>query len=238
MFTFKIKTVACYLKDQWFLLALGVLIAIASQVQVPASQQELKTSVVSYLCVSIIFLMTGCTLPTRTLIDNYSKWKVHLFVQLQCFLMTSAIQFGVVSLVAKNKDFMDPGLLIGESLKSSPCKNWSSWRPHLLGMHSHYYIVQCCCMFPCMGKVNRRLWYDTDAVTEQMTGQAHGNTALTGRVFLLFTYHLIAKGRFSCPIDLGKLSWSIPNASTDLNVHVHGRLVYQTRDEAIRQWWL
>ncbi|KAE9966946.1 hypothetical protein BLS_006665 [Venturia inaequalis] len=55
-----IKSVLWYFKDQWFLIALGVLIAIASQVQVPASQQELKTTVVTYLCVSIIFLMTGC----------------------------------------------------------------------------------------------------------------------------------------------------------------------------------
>jgi hypothetical protein len=110
----KIKSILWYFKDQWFLLALGVLIAIASQVQVPASHQQLKETVVTYLCVSIIFLMTGCTLPTRTLIENYSRWKIHLFVQVQCFLMTSAILFGVVSAAATNKDFMDPGLLIGE----------------------------------------------------------------------------------------------------------------------------
>jgi sodium/bile acid cotransporter 7 len=110
----KIKAALWYFKDQWFLLALGVLIAIASQFQVPASQQKLKETVVTYLCVSIIFLMTGCTLPTRTLIENYSRWKIHLFVQVQCFLMTSAILFGVVSTAATNKDFMDPGLLIGE----------------------------------------------------------------------------------------------------------------------------
>lgn len=109
-----IKSILWYCKDQWFLIALGVLIAIASQVQVPDSHQELKTTVVTYLCVSIIFLMTGCTLPTRTLIENYSRWKIHLFVQVQCFLMTSAILFGVVSAAATNKDFMDPGLLIGE----------------------------------------------------------------------------------------------------------------------------
>lgn len=102
-----------WLKEQWFLVALGILIAFASQVQVPESQQELKTTIVTYLCVSIIFFLTGCTLPTRTLLDNYSRWKLHLFVQVQCFLMTSAIIFGVVSLCALNRDFMDPGLLIG-----------------------------------------------------------------------------------------------------------------------------
>jgi sodium/bile acid cotransporter 7 len=114
LWTSKIKSLLWYFKDQWFLLALGVLIAISSQVQVPASRQQVKETVVTYLCVSIIFLMTGCTLPTRTLIENYSRWKLHLFVQVQCFLMTSAVLFGVVSAAATNEDFMDPGLLIGE----------------------------------------------------------------------------------------------------------------------------
>ncbi|QDS77131.1 hypothetical protein FKW77_001135 [Venturia effusa] len=136
-----LKTLLWYFKDQWFLFALGLLIAIASQVQVPVSQQELKTTVVTYLCVSIIFLMTGCTLPTRTLIENYSRWKIHLFVQVQCFLVTSAILFGVVSAVATNRNFMDPGLLVG--LIFSGC-------------------------IP-----------TTISSNVVMTGQAHGNTALT-----------------------------------------------------------
>ena len=102
-----------WLQDQWFLVALALVIVIASQVQVAPSQQALKTTVVSYLCVSLIFLLTGLTLPTRALLENYSRWKLHLFVQGQCFLMTSAIIFGIVSACATNPDFMDPGLLVG-----------------------------------------------------------------------------------------------------------------------------
>jgi sodium/bile acid cotransporter 7 len=102
-----------WLEDQWFLVALAVLIVIASQAQVPELQQEIKTTVVTYLCVSLIFFLTGCTLPTRTLLENYSRWKLHLFVQVQCFLMTSSIIFGVVSACASNRNFMDPGLLVG-----------------------------------------------------------------------------------------------------------------------------
>ena len=45
------------LGDQWFLITLGILIAIASQVQVPSSSQELKRTVTSYLCISIIFFV-------------------------------------------------------------------------------------------------------------------------------------------------------------------------------------
>lgn len=81
--------------------------------QVPSAQQATKETVVSYLCVSIVFLITGCTLPTRVLIENYARWRVHLFVALQCFLVTSATIFAVVTACATNKDFMDPALLVG-----------------------------------------------------------------------------------------------------------------------------
>src|SRR4051812_13148431 len=101
------------LLDQWFVLAMGVVIIIASQVQIPAAHQAKKEIVVSYLSVSVVFFITGCTLPTRVLIDNYSKWTIHIFVQIQCFLMTSAIVFGIVSACATNHSFMDPGLLVG-----------------------------------------------------------------------------------------------------------------------------
>ena len=45
------------LADQWFLIALGLLIAIASQVQVPLTSQKVKRTVTSYLCISIIFFV-------------------------------------------------------------------------------------------------------------------------------------------------------------------------------------
>jgi sodium/bile acid cotransporter 7 len=93
--------------------AMGIVILIASQVQVPSDQQSLKETVVSYLGVSIVFFITGCTLPTRVLIENYARWRVHLFVTLQCFLMTSATVFAIVTACATNKDFMDPALLVG-----------------------------------------------------------------------------------------------------------------------------
>ena len=102
-----------FLVDQWFLVALSCFILIASQVQVPVSQQGKKELVVTYLCVAIIFLVTGCTLPTKLLLQNYKRWKIHLFVQAQSFLLTSAIAFAVVSLCAVNTGFMDEALLVG-----------------------------------------------------------------------------------------------------------------------------
>ena len=119
-----ISTIQWLAFDQWFLFALGLLILISSQFQVSAAHQGKKETVITYLCVSIIFFITGCALPSKTLLDNYARWKIHLFVQIQSFLMTSALVYGVVSLCATNTNFMDPGLLVGlifmVSIVSSP----------------------------------------------------------------------------------------------------------------------
>jgi len=112
-------TFAWFILDQWFLVTLGILIIIASQVQVPEVHQAKKQVVVSYLAVSVIFFITGCTLPSRVLLQNYSLWKIHLFAQIQCFLMTSAMEFAIVSICATNPRFMDPGLLVGMILCGS-----------------------------------------------------------------------------------------------------------------------
>ena len=102
-----------YLKDQWFLFCIGLVILIASQIQVPLSQQATKQVIVSYLSVTIIFFTAGCTLSTRSLLSNYSKWKHHIFIQTQCFLLVSALAFAVAAMTGTNHSFMDPWLLIG-----------------------------------------------------------------------------------------------------------------------------
>ena len=38
-----------FVKDQWFLLGICIVIIISSQVQVPAAQQAIKQKVISYL---------------------------------------------------------------------------------------------------------------------------------------------------------------------------------------------
>ncbi|KAI7209709.1 hypothetical protein KC333_g8591 [Hortaea werneckii] len=108
-----IRTAKSLLQGSWFLISLGILIAIASQIQVPPRHQSTKTTIINYLCVTLIFLVTGCTIDTQTLIRNYSKWRAHLYVQTACFLLTSAVVFGIVSAVATDQEFMDPGLLVG-----------------------------------------------------------------------------------------------------------------------------
>lgn len=129
-----------FIQDQWFLIGIGILILIASQVrhhhhhhhrfsfkthldtsfshsafqaQVPLSQQKLKEDVVNYLCPAIIFLITGCTLPTRVLIANARRFTLHLYVQVGSFLVCSATVFGIVSIIATNATYMDPALMVG-----------------------------------------------------------------------------------------------------------------------------
>ena len=108
-----LRNVIWFVYDQYFLFGLAFFILLASQVQVSRTQQVLKETIVTYLCVSVIFFITGCTLPTKVLLQNYSRWRLHLFCQIQSFLLTSAIVFGIVSACASNVNFMDAGLLVG-----------------------------------------------------------------------------------------------------------------------------
>jgi sodium/bile acid cotransporter 7 len=98
-----------FIIDQWFLIAMAIIILISSQVQVPEARQQTKRTVVTYLSVSVIFFINGCTFPTQVLIENYMRWKLHLFVQLQCYLVTSAAAFAIVSLCATNPNFSKYG---------------------------------------------------------------------------------------------------------------------------------
>ena len=180
-----LSTIQWLVFDQWFLFALGLLILISSHFQVPAVHQGQKETVITYLFVSIIFFITGCTLPSKILLDNYTRCKIHLFVQIQSFLMTSAVVYGVVSLCAMNTNFMDPGLLIGLifmvsivgslffSILSTIDTNVFQCRRYTLYFHAK----------PRMGIAN----YDctqgcvptTISSNVVMTKQANGNQALT-----------------------------------------------------------
>ena len=122
----RLNTAVSILLEQWFLLALAALIALASQLQVPLSHQKLKQTTTSYLCISLIFLTTGATLDTRTLLANYARWRLHAFVQAQCYLMTSLVVLGVVSATAATSRFMDPGLLVGLVFQSCVATTISS----------------------------------------------------------------------------------------------------------------
>ena len=180
------------LKDQWFLLAMALVIIIASQVQVPLSQQAAKQITVSYLSVTIIFFIAGCTLSTRTLIENYAKWKHHLFIQSQCFLLVSALAFAVVSLTATNRHFMDAWLLIG--LIFNGCQPTAMASNVLFTRQSHgnttLTVVETTIgnlIGPFVTPVLIKMYLSTSEwYTKVIPAQHTGYTGLYGRVFMQF----------------------------------------------------
>ncbi|KAF2756001.1 sodium bile acid symporter family protein [Pseudovirgaria hyperparasitica] len=102
-----------FAKDQWFLIVMGILIVVASQAPVPLSQQKTKTNVINYLAVSLIFFLNGCAIPSRDFLENLKRWRVHIFVQLQSFVLASAVGFGVMAATGSNAQFFDQELLVG-----------------------------------------------------------------------------------------------------------------------------
>ncbi len=78
--------------------------------------------------VSLVFFTTGCTVDTGILVENYTKWKHHLFIQVQCFLAVSVLAFAVVRLAALDSTFMDP---------------WASHRVDLQRLPAYRHGLQC-----------------------------------------------------------------------------------------------
>lgn len=102
-----------FVKDQWFLITLLLLILLSSQVQVPSAQQDVKHQIVNNLAVALIFFINGCTTPTQLLVLNGKRWKEHILIQLLCFGFASATAFAVVSAASTKENVLDPALLNG-----------------------------------------------------------------------------------------------------------------------------
>lgn len=181
-----------FVKDQWFLVGIVLVIIVSSQVQVPESQQATKQVIVSYLSVTLIFFATGAQLDTRILINNYAKWKHHIFIQTQCFLMVSALAFAIVSLAAINSSFMDSWLLIG--LIFNGCQPTAMASNVLFTRQSHgnvhLTVVETTIgnlIGPFLSPVLIRLYLSTGAwYTGVVPTQQGGYQALYRRVFMQF----------------------------------------------------
>jgi sodium/bile acid cotransporter 7 len=171
------KNIGLFIADQWFLVVLGILIIISSQVQVPASQQSVKTEAVTYLCVAIIFLITGCTLPTQTLIDNYSKWKIHLFVS-SCL---SAEQFSSALMPHRCRYNVFCSLLLLCSVSSAPQRQTRAlWIPgYSLASYSLGTFNRICNRSDIADKITHSSVPTAISSNVVMTRKADGNTALT-----------------------------------------------------------
>ncbi|OTA95171.1 hypothetical protein M434DRAFT_226228 [Hypoxylon sp. CO27-5] len=118
-FTVFLSFIWWLIKDQWFIITLLLLILISSQKQVPREQQQIKDTVVQNLAVTAIFFVNGCTIQTQVLVKTIRCWKIHIFVQVLCFLFTSSTALAVVTATATNPALIDAALLNGIVLLSS-----------------------------------------------------------------------------------------------------------------------
>lgn len=142
--------------------------------------------------VSLIFFVTGCTLDTKILLSNYAKWKHHIFIQSQCFLMVSALAFAIVSLAAINISFMDPWLLIG--LIFNGCQPTAMASNVLFTRQSHgnvhLTVVETTIgnlIGPFLSPVLIKMYLSSGAwYSDVVPTQQGGYQALYGRVFMQF----------------------------------------------------
>ncbi|GAA6032430.1 hypothetical protein JCM8097_008171 [Rhodosporidiobolus ruineniae] len=95
------KRILGFLIDQWFIIGIGVVIALASQFpNVARPHGVLKAQwTIKYLAVGIIFLISGLSLPLRNLYIGAGRWQLHLVCHITSFLIFPAIVFAIVSAV-------------------------------------------------------------------------------------------------------------------------------------------
>lgn len=144
------------------------------------------------MTVSIVFFVAGCTIDTRILINNYAKWKHHLFIQIQCFLMVSALAYAVVRLAAINQSFMDPWLLIG--MVFNGCQPTAMASNVVFTRQSHgataLTVVETTIgnlIGPFLSPVLIRMYLLPDTwFSEVIPSQGGGYSALYSRVFMQF----------------------------------------------------
>ncbi len=110
------KKIFTFLLSKWFLILLGVFIALAhSYPEFARNGGTLKAQyTIGYGAVAIIFLISGMSMPTKQLLQNAIEWRAHLITQIICFLVTSAVMFGFVEAIkSSNNPNINEYMLVG-----------------------------------------------------------------------------------------------------------------------------
>ncbi|KAG7665572.1 uncharacterized protein J8A68_000974 [[Candida] subhashii] len=108
--------VISFLIGQWFFVFLGVFIALAHSFPNFARQGGLIRAeyTISYGAVAIIFLISGLSMSTKSLLVNISNWRAHFTVLSMSFLITSSIIYGIATgIKISNNAQIDEWLLVG-----------------------------------------------------------------------------------------------------------------------------
>ncbi|AOW01529.1 SBF-like CPA transporter family-domain-containing protein [Yarrowia lipolytica] len=112
----KLMKVINFLISQWFIIGMGVAVAIAYAAPNYARSGGMIRSdiTIEYLAVAAIFLISGLSMPSRTLLKELGNWRAHLITQGLSFLVTPALMFGFVKAIyAADDPRIDKYVLVG-----------------------------------------------------------------------------------------------------------------------------
>lgn len=84
------------IKKQWFLLAL--FLAVILGISFPQAADLNEGNRITNLIVALVFVGMGFTLPSEALISGFTKWKLHLFIQLYIFIFVPLVFLSLIPL--------------------------------------------------------------------------------------------------------------------------------------------
>ncbi|KAI3402633.2 hypothetical protein KGF56_004514 [Candida oxycetoniae] len=111
-----LKKILDFLLSQWFFCLLGVFVALAYEYPQFAKQGGMIRAEYSigYGAVAVIFLISGLSMSTKSLVVNLLNWRAHFTVLSMSFLITSAIIYGIATGIrASHNKEIDEWLLVG-----------------------------------------------------------------------------------------------------------------------------
>jgi sodium/bile acid cotransporter 7 len=109
-----LKSIGSFLLDQWLLLTMGLLILLAYFFpSVGKRGGHIRSEyTITYGAVALIFLCSGLTLPFNKLVKHASNIRLHSIVQINSFLITSAVFFGIACAASTNSS-IEISILVG-----------------------------------------------------------------------------------------------------------------------------
>ncbi|KAK9458289.1 putative sodium bile acid cotransporter [Dipodascopsis uninucleata] len=97
----KLLKVFWFLVDEWFVIGMGVFVALAYKFpNVAKNHGHIRGDItIEYVAVALIFLISGMNIPRQRLLTQAAHWQAHVVTQVISFLITPSIAFGIASAI-------------------------------------------------------------------------------------------------------------------------------------------
>lgn len=105
-----------FLIDEWFVIGMGVFVALAYKFpNVAKNHGHIRADIsIEYCAVALIFVISGMNIPRQKLMSQASHWQAHIVTQVVSFLITPSIAFGFCTAILKaNNPNINEWILIG-----------------------------------------------------------------------------------------------------------------------------